>query len=645
MPSKIILRLLVFILLLFGLTACLSLAEDITPPPGYQAPTAVQNTPTSPAPVYPVLPPDPERGAVLYTEKCAPCHGTAGLGDGPDAGMLANPVAPLGDPALARTADPASWYQMVTNGNMQNFMPPFSSLSVPERWDVIAYAYTLSTTPEEVMRGQELYAENCVACHGERGKGDGPDAGALSTSPINFTDQEFMGTRSAANLFDSITNGLGEMHSFANLAEDDRWALTAFLRTLTFAETGTAATPENGVAEIPEEQATPESTLTPDELATEAPSEGQVESGIGTVNVKVNPTSGVALPANMEVTVYSFEGMTQVYSNTIPLSDDGRVVLDDVPMPSDQFIFATLEYDGIVYGSDIAVVEPEMTAIDLEIPFYEHTSDLGVLQADRLHIFFDFVNEGTVQVYVLYIFSNGSDQVLAADNAQDPAVIFELPEGATNLQRDIGMELQAIDLPNGFGLTSVFPSTDPYQVLYSFDMPYVKDKVDFDLDISMDTTAVIVMAPESGVKVKSDQLTDAGMRDIEGISYNIYNGNSMQIGDLLNMVVSGQPKASPISSDSNGGDTSTGLVIGLVAFGIVLIGAGLYLWRRNRAQEDDTEDAELLLGNNQLDESPEDLMDAIIALDELHQAGEIPENAYQKRRAELKARLQELMEG
>ncbi len=36
-------------------------------------------------------------------------------------------------------------------------------------------------------------------------------------------------------------------------------------------------------------------------------------------------------------------------------------------------------------------------------------------------------------------------------------------------------------------------------------------------------------------------------------------------------------------------------------------------------------------------------MDAIIALDDLYQAGQLPEDAYLKRRAELKARLQERM--
>ena len=38
-------------------------------------------------------------------------------------------------------------------------------------------------------------------------------------------------------------------------------------------------------------------------------------------------------------------------------------------------------------------------------------------------------------------------------------------------------------------------------------------------------------------------------------------------------------------------------------------------------------------------------MDAIIALDDQYQAGELPEDAYRQRRAELKERLQNLTAG
>ena len=645
MHSKKILSLFIFVLVILPLSGCVSLAEDITPPPGYQAPTAPQSTATSESPVYPMLPPDPARGEPLYTEKCAPCHGDTGLGNGPDAEMLSNPVAPLGDPDLARMATPADWYLMVTNGNLQNFMPPFASLSVPERWDVIAYAYTLSTAPEEVARGQELYSENCAACHGVHGEGDGPEAGSLSVSPVDFTDQAFMGTRSAADLFQSITNGLGEMHSYASLPEDDRWAITAYLRTLTYEDVNSEATQESGMLETPVVEAQPEVTSDSEEAVSETPNEVEPETMPGNVTVAVVSVSGNPLPNDLEVKLYGYDNMVEVYSDTLTLSEDGTAVVEDVPMITGQYIFATTDYEGVMYGSDIATVDSEMSSIQLMIPYYEPTKDLSVLKAERLHIFFEFVDEDTIQVYVLYIFSNSSDKVLAADNANDPVLVFNLPEGAVNLQRETGMEFQDVDIPNGFGLLTVYPSSEQYQVLYSFEMPYEKNSVDIDLPIGLDTSAVIVMIPEGGLEVESDRLVDAGMRDIEGVSYSMYNGSNLSAGDSLSMAVSGKPKFQAISAENDtSADTTTGLVIGLAAFGVMLIGAGVYLWMRNRAKDEDLGYSDGMLGSDLPDqEDPDDLMDAIITLDDLYQAGEIPDDAYLKRRTELKGKLQELI--
>ena len=40
----------------------------------------------------------------------------------------------------------------------------------------------------------------------------------------------------------------------------------------------------------------------------------------------------------------------------------------------------------------------------------------------------------------------------------------------------------------------------------------------------------------------------------------------------------------------------------------------------------------------------EDVMDAILALDDLYKEGQLPEEAYLERRRELKARLKELLD-
>ena len=56
-------------------------------------------------------------------------------------------------------------------------------------------------------RGRKLYKANCVACHGETGKGDGPGAGVLKPPPRDHTDRAYMSTLSDQEIGDIIRMG------------------------------------------------------------------------------------------------------------------------------------------------------------------------------------------------------------------------------------------------------------------------------------------------------------------------------------------------------------------------------------------------------------------------------------------------------
>ena len=53
------------------------------------------------------------------------------------------------------------------------------SLSNQQVWDLVALAWQSNTTPDRIAAGQKLYAQNCAACHGETGQGDGVMAASL----------------------------------------------------------------------------------------------------------------------------------------------------------------------------------------------------------------------------------------------------------------------------------------------------------------------------------------------------------------------------------------------------------------------------------------------------------------------------------
>ena len=93
MSTKLLMKrflILIFPLLAILITACsFTLAADVTPPPGYREPTAVEmQVEATTGPMYPLVAPDPSQGEPIFAEKCAPCHGATGLGDGPQADQL-----------------------------------------------------------------------------------------------------------------------------------------------------------------------------------------------------------------------------------------------------------------------------------------------------------------------------------------------------------------------------------------------------------------------------------------------------------------------------------------------------------------------------------------------------------------------------
>jgi type II secretory pathway pseudopilin PulG len=93
------------------------------------------------------------------------------------------------------------------------------------------------------------------------------------------------------------------------------------------------------------------------------------------------------------------------------------------------------------------------------------------------------------------------------------------------------------------------------------------------------------------------------------------------------------------------------ILIGIGIVGILLIGTGIYLYMRDRSRllkEEQEEQRVLQVQQGQIEEDAlgddsDDLMDAMIALDDQYKAGEIPREAYEKRRNELKERLKVIL--
>ena len=100
-----------------------------------------------------------------------------------------------------------------------------------------AAAAKAAVTPAMLETGRSLYKTNCVACHGETGRGDGPGAGVLKPPPRDHTDAAYMSTMTDEDLAKVIQmggaiKGRPMMPSHPQIRGAEMDALVAYVRSL-----------------------------------------------------------------------------------------------------------------------------------------------------------------------------------------------------------------------------------------------------------------------------------------------------------------------------------------------------------------------------------------------------------------------------
>lgn len=83
-----------------------------------------------------------------------------------------------------------------------------------------------------VEKGEKLFVQDCVTCHGKSGLGDGIAGSALNPKPSNLTSSSVQ-KQSDGAIFWKISNGRNAMIPWKySLSENQRWQLVNFIRTL-----------------------------------------------------------------------------------------------------------------------------------------------------------------------------------------------------------------------------------------------------------------------------------------------------------------------------------------------------------------------------------------------------------------------------
>lgn len=603
------------------LAACnFTLAADVTPPPGYVPPTPAPTL----GPLYPASAPNLENGKAIYAEKCAACHGETGMGDGQQGKELPVTVAAFALPETARKASPAKWYTTVTQGNLDRFMPPFVSLNDQERWDVVAYALTLHTTAEEVQTGNELFNAVCADCPTEI-----------------FRNQEWMASMSDEELAQWLLEGSPEFPAMKpKLTEGGIYEVVAYVRTLTFAppaapvvESATE-TPAAAVAGTPSAEATPLDATAQAQVTVEATVES-VAANAGKVSGLIENRTGKDFPSDLKITLRGFDhgsdpsaGPQEILTLEGTVSADGTYAFENIEIIENQIFLTEVNVDGLNYQTEFAVVPAETTELVLpDIVVYSTTEDYSALKVDSMQIFFDFATEDIAQIFSVYNISNSGDETVLVKMGADQKVPFiAFPEGAEGFGYEAAQDSAAfVPTADGFAMP---PSETAYGLIAFASIPKEK-QIGISQPVPLPVGEITLFLPE-GVEAEGKTLTDEGVQTIQTANFHIYSVSALNEGETIEFTLTGEPKDTTVAPDVT---QNKNLLIGIGALGVALILAGVWMFMRDRKKEEEFEEEE-----DEFDDT-ESVMDAIIALDDLHRSGKLSDPAYKQRREELKNAL------
>jgi len=209
-------------------------------------------------------------GQNLYELKCAQCHGISGDGQG----IAASRFKPLprdftsAQIKIRTTANgelplDSDLKKIIRNGMPYTGMPAWPDLSEDEVDNLVFYIKTFSEdyadpdylpkalnlpqapsfSLESALRGRVVFAANeCIKCHGNYGRGDGPSAPTLTDDagkhimPVDMTKRwTFRGGGSRSDIYRTFTTGINgtPMPSYEGLiSEEEQWQLVDYVYSL-----------------------------------------------------------------------------------------------------------------------------------------------------------------------------------------------------------------------------------------------------------------------------------------------------------------------------------------------------------------------------------------------------------------------------
>jgi len=567
----------------------------------------------------PDSPPAARLGIGSYQQNCAPCHGLLGMGDGPAAADLPGPPTAFADPDALWERSPAELFHTTKFGWLERLMPPWQNqLTDAEIWHTTAYAWSLHTAQQEHTLGADLYAASCASCHGESGAGDGPEA---AERLVDFSDVVYAMTKSQANWMAGWQAAHPEMGEEWSLAEQR--AVLEYVRAFSYApvwESGLR--PGNGVVR-------------------------------GTV---VQGTAGGPEVERATVTLEAFADFQPMAALTTTVGADGRFEFGGLTVDPNVVYLASASAAGVRYSSPIVTLTAEQPEAETVVTIYETTGDASGVALDRVHWILDS-QPGALIVLQVLEFGNNGDRTFIGEQAagidEPVTVAFHVPAEAVELSFENGALgsrfRQAGDLI--YDTTPLVPGPATKQIVMQYALPHQGDSITLEQEFLYPVALLNMLAADlPGLTIEAPNLTNTGVQDFQGVSYQLWRGEQLAAGpvalSLSGLLRSGDLDPRATIGATAGSASGSGAVRAVEPFApwmawamglgvsLALAGVVAWSWREGRLESGDAPES--------LRRQRDDLVRRAARLDDLHALGEVGPDEWRVRRAQIKTKLMEI---
>lgn len=356
------------------------------------------------------------------------------------------------------------------------------------------------------------------------------------------------------------------------------------------------------------------------------------DSSPGVINGRVlNETLDNKGFEGLEVILQAYvEGEEPEVSHT-KTDQTGFFSFQNISMDQKIFYHISTSYKDIEYIGRVMQFQGKNT-LSVDLSVYETTDQNVDISIKTYHIFLE-INNDSIWINEALIVENRGDRVYVGSeglqSGKKETLRVSLPKEASNLQFSQDVTPFLVRTAEGFvDTTEIRPGTR--RILFSYTVGSADLNYKFIKNLHYKTDNVIVIFPENGVKVKSDQLEIKGSTMNSGKQFFHLSGTNFAKGSRIAI------ELAPTGNKEFFKWVIVGMLILLVGLGFALP----FIRKKKLSQEEEMKTP--YEEKMDLSEQRQSVLQAIARLDDHAESGGIDMNAYQMERAELLIEVKKL---